>query len=341
MALESATYINDLVSTNPVTTDPISQAQNHLVMIKTVLKNTFPSFGAPVTATPLQLSYAGTMFSGTSSDYTLTLKANPLYGAHRGGLLHFNPGSADTISFDVLADSNLWTVSSSTSGYLQMDASGTVYAKNSVNAVNGKVQEAGYSLIPTGIIVMFAGTSAPAGWHLCDGTGGTPDLRDRFIVGSGLSYAYATTGGSTGTSWNTSSAGSYTPAGTIDVQGSHSHGAATAGYTLTLTDIPSHTHGINDPGHAHTLSNIVDNLGSSSSAFGGGVASLQIVNKNTGTATTGITVVNAGSGGSHAHSISLDGAHSHNFTGSAVAGHTHTVTVGLPPFFALAFIMKL
>lgn len=32
-------------------------------------------------------------------------------------------------------------------------------------------------------------------WHLCDGKRGTPDLRDRFLVGAGGTYAPAGTGG--------------------------------------------------------------------------------------------------------------------------------------------------
>ena len=35
----------------------------------------------------------------------------------------------------------------------------------------------------------------PAGWQLCDGTNGTPDLRDRFIVGAGDTYDPDDTGG--------------------------------------------------------------------------------------------------------------------------------------------------
>lgn len=45
--------------------------------------------------------------------------------------------------------------------------------------------------------MIWTGTevSIPLGWHLCDGTLGTRDLRNKFIVGSGDSYAVAATGG--------------------------------------------------------------------------------------------------------------------------------------------------
>lgn len=51
-------------------------------------------------------------------------------------------------------------------------------------------------LIPTGIICMWSGSAVPSGWHLCDGTDGTPDLRNRFIVGAGSTYNIGNTGGS-------------------------------------------------------------------------------------------------------------------------------------------------
>lgn len=37
--------------------------------------------------------------------------------------------------------------------------------------------------------------SIPENWVICDGTNGTPDLRDRFIVGAGDSYTPGNTGG--------------------------------------------------------------------------------------------------------------------------------------------------
>ena len=50
-------------------------------------------------------------------------------------------------------------------------------------------------LVPAEAIIMWSGSSLPPGWSLCDGYNGTPDLRDRFIVGSGMSYTVGNTGG--------------------------------------------------------------------------------------------------------------------------------------------------
>ena len=51
--------------------------------------------------------------------------------------------------------------------------------------------------LPSGVIVMWSGSidSIPEGWTLCDGTNGTPDLRNRFIVGIGDEYAQGDIGG--------------------------------------------------------------------------------------------------------------------------------------------------
>ena len=47
------------------------------------------------------------------------------------------------------------------------------------------------------MIVPFSGSiiSIPSGWTLCDGTNGTPDLQDKFIVGAGDTYNPGITGG--------------------------------------------------------------------------------------------------------------------------------------------------
>jgi microcystin-dependent protein len=54
-----------------------------------------------------------------------------------------------------------------------------------------------HAVLPTGIIVMWNSTAAsiPAGWQLCNGSNGTPDLRGQFVVGAGGSYTPGDTGG--------------------------------------------------------------------------------------------------------------------------------------------------
>lgn len=56
MAIETANYISDLVSANPPGTDALGQADDHIRLIKGVLKNTFPNINAACNATPLQLN---------------------------------------------------------------------------------------------------------------------------------------------------------------------------------------------------------------------------------------------------------------------------------------------
>ena len=60
------------------------------------------------------------------------------------------------------------------------------------------VQSAVGTTIPTGMISLWYGAigSVPVGWYLCDGANGTPDLRDKFVVGAGSTYSVAATGGS-------------------------------------------------------------------------------------------------------------------------------------------------
>src|SRR3990172_3920103 len=58
----------------------------------------------------------------------------------------------------------------------------------------GNVEGSG---IPSGGIILWSGPAdqIPSGWALCDGANGTPDLRDRFVVGAGGGYEIGATGG--------------------------------------------------------------------------------------------------------------------------------------------------
>jgi hypothetical protein len=112
----------------------------------------------------------------------------------------------------------------------------------------------------SGMIMIWSGAigTIPAGWVICDGNNGSPDLRDRFVIGAGNIYSVAQTGGS---------------ADAIVV--SHTH-------TATVTD----------PGHFHTYN--FPSTGNTSGSGGGGYQST--VSQNTGTKVTGITVANSTAG---------------------------------------------
>jgi len=119
------------------------------------------------------------------------------------------------------------------------------------------------ALVPAGMIMIWSGSvgSIPSGWVLCNGANSTPDLRDKFIIGVGSTYAVAATGGS---------------ANAVVV--SHTHTA-----TSTVTD----------PGHLHNYGNTGSGIGNA----GGGNASVVTASKTvpTTTATTGITVATTNS----------------------------------------------
>lgn len=72
MALETTTYIDGLVATNPVSGDPVSQADDHLRLLKSTIKATFPNVSGPVTATQSQLNAvltSGTAVASTSGTF--------------------------------------------------------------------------------------------------------------------------------------------------------------------------------------------------------------------------------------------------------------------------------
>ena len=56
MALESTTYIDGLVATNPTGTDPRSQGDDHIRLVKSTVKATFPNISGAMTSTHTELN---------------------------------------------------------------------------------------------------------------------------------------------------------------------------------------------------------------------------------------------------------------------------------------------
>jgi len=85
---------------------------------------------------------------------------------------------------------------------------------------------------------------APDGWKICNGDPGTPDLRDRFIIGAGLSWAVTQTGGAASTALTLNMIPDHTHGGTG--LGTDS-GTKTAGFSFTNGS--NSTTGINNAGY--------------------------------------------------------------------------------------------
>ena len=66
MALETGTYIDSLNASNPAATDALSQADDHLRLIKSTVKATFPNVSGAVTATHTELNIVDGLTASTS-----------------------------------------------------------------------------------------------------------------------------------------------------------------------------------------------------------------------------------------------------------------------------------
>ena len=128
-----------------------------------------------------------------------------------------------------------------------------------------------YGFVPIGGIILWSGSiaSIPANWALCDGTNGTPNLRDRFVVGAGTTYAVGDTGGAATVALTTAQLAAHSHTGTALAAGAHSHtithGSTGGGGSPTLSGgsagtvaTYSATDATGD--HVHTLA--INNAGS-------------------------------------------------------------------------------
>jgi hypothetical protein len=168
--------------------------------------------------------------------------------------------------------------------------------------------------IPVGGIVMWSGSilSIPAGWALCDGTNGTPNLRDKFIMGAGSAYSPGAQGGS---------------ADATLVAHTHTFSATTG------TESADHTHtGYTDVQGAHAHNYTAPGASSLDDRNGSNSYPMDPVTRSTDTQ------------GAHQHNVQTYGnsvAHTHNVAGTADSAGASPTGANLPPFFALAYIMAL
>jgi len=169
---------------------------------------------------------------------------------------------------------------------------------------------------------MWSGTLAtiPAGFALCDGTNGTPNLLDRFVI------SVPTSGTDPGV-----------------IGGAHS-------YALSVAQLPSHSHTASgnttpDGDHAHTGS--TSTAGAHSHTMPGyhlsGDPSGPIPWYNWANPARAVNTNTTSVDGDHAHSLNINnaGSHSHGFNVTTSATGSGTAVDNRPAFFTLAFIMKL
>jgi len=232
----------------------------------------------------------------------------------------------------------------------------------------------GPGTIPLGGIIMWSGSTVPTGWSLCNGSNSTPDLRNRFIVGSGDAYNTGNTGGNDTPSLTVGQMPDH-----FHSQPSHSHGAGSLSASGTSGNTSNtHTHSYsgstNNDSHSHSFSGTTNNPGNHTHGFN--VYSDTDDNSSIPNAPdiaydadlAGQSSTN-GAGG-HTHTVSGNtgaGTHSHSVSGTTNdnnTGHNHSIDIGVsgstadggnqntgsngsgdpldnrPQYYALAYIMR-
>jgi hypothetical protein len=167
------------------------------------------------------IQVAGSNNASISGDATIAGNMSSQTASITNSLTASNITVGNTTTSSVVSTGSLTATGAVSAASLSI--SGTVTASNYALNANGN------GPVPAGGIIMWSGSlsAIPTGWALCDGSNGTPDLRERFIVGAGLSDNLSVVG-----------------------TGAYANGA-TGGLnsvTLTIAQMPAHTHTFNGSG---------------------------------------------------------------------------------------------
>lgn len=289
-----------------------------------------------------------------------------------------------TSNVSVANDADITVTRSGTARLTVTSTGATVTGTLTATAFSGDGSAlTGITSFVQGMIIMFTGSTAPSGWAICDGTNGTPDLRDRFVVGQGTTYTINDTGGSKDAVIPTHNhgAGNYAAAahahgsGNYSV-GSHTHGDGNyAAASHTHGDgnyaAANHTHGRGNytaASHTHNFkaSNRAgdeDSWNNNAKAFIGDHDNASFTRSGANKIfNSGALTVSGNSSGSAPNVTGTSGANAPNVTGTSgattptfsgnssntapsVSGDSSNAGVSatdknLPPYYALAFIMK-
>jgi hypothetical protein len=188
-------------------------------------------------------------------------------------------------------------------GSLKLD--GSTGTAGQVLVSNGTATPKWGNAFVRGMIMLWSGStgSVPDGWRLCNGSNGTPDLRDRFVVGAGNLYNVNSKGGSKDA-----------------VAISHSHN-----FSGSTNNAGSHNHYVT---HSSTSSSTFSsNTQTLTWASAGGLGNSDYRG--------GATNARA----NRARSSDV-GNHSHSISGTISASGSSGANANLPPYYALAYIMK-
>lgn len=243
MALETATYINGLVATNPVSTDGLAQADDHMRLIKSTIVTTFPNITGEVSSTHTELNIVD---GDTTATSTTLVDADRFVVNDEGTMVQVAMSDLATYMDTKITTINgltYPTADGNSGDALVTDGAGTLSFSPITSFISG-------------MVMPYAGSTAPTDWLFCYGqaisrttysglftaigttygagdgvnTFNLPDLRGRVVAGKddmGGTSADRLTDQSGGLDGDTLG----------DTGGAETH-------TLTESEMPAHTHDV-------------------------------------------------------------------------------------------------